>query len=209
MPDAWSPRTLDGVPLPPIFRIGESVLRERASEVPPEKIATSEYQALFQTMIAVMRAAPGVGLAAPQIDIPFRVIVLEDREELMSRLAPDERHERERSPFDVRILVNPVLTEIGDERATFFEGCLSVPGYAALVPRSRTVEVTGLDERATAIRWRVSGWPARILQHEVDHLEGTIYVDRMMTRSFAATEIAAARFGGKPSAEIRRLLGLA
>jgi peptide deformylase len=98
--------------------------------------------------------------------------------------------------------------DIGEERATFFEGCLSVPGYTGLVERHHTVEVTGLDEHATSIRWRVSGWPARILQHEIDHLEGTLYVDRMMTRSFATTELATTRFGGKSIAEVRRLLRL-
>ena len=98
--------------------------------IAPEKIQTPEYQTLFETMIAVMRSAPGVGLAAPQIDIPLRVIVLEDREELMSRLTPDERRERGRTPFDVRTIVNPIVTGIGEEQAAFFEGCLSVPGYA-------------------------------------------------------------------------------
>jgi peptide deformylase len=195
-------------PIAPIVRVGDPVLRTRAAEVAAETIGTPELQSLFATMIAAMRSAPGVGLAAPQIASPLRVIVLEDREELMARLIPDERRERERTPFGVRVIVNPVLTEIGEERATFFEGCLSVPGYTGLVERQRAVEVTGLDEHATPIRWRVSGWPARILQHEVDHLEGTIYVDRMMTRSFATTELAATRFGGQSIAEIRRLLRL-
>jgi peptide deformylase len=208
MPSEGDPRNLGDVTLPPIVRIGEPILRARASEVAPEKIQTPEYQTLFETMVAVMRSAPGVGLAAPQIDIPLRVIVLEDREELMSRLSPDERRERGRTPFDVRTIVNPIVTGIGEERAAFFEGCLSVPGYAGLVDRYSTVEVTGLDEQATPIRWRVSGWPARILQHEFDHLEGTLYVDRMMTRSFATTELLATRFGGKSIAEIRRLLGV-
>jgi peptide deformylase len=195
------------MPLPPIVHVGEPVLRARANDVAPDRIRTPELQTLFKTMIATMRAAPGVGLAAPQIDVPLRVIVLEDREELMSRLSPAERRERGRVPFDVRVVVNPALTPIGDDRATFFEGCLSVPGYAALVERHREVEVTGLDERAAPVRWRVSGWPARILQHEVDHVDGTVYVDRMITRSFATTE-GASGFAGKSIAEIKRLLGL-
>jgi peptide deformylase len=135
-------------------------------------------------------------------------MVLEDRDELMARLTPDERRERARVPFDVRIVVNPIVASVGEERATFFEGCLSVAGYAGLVERYREVEVTGLNEHAAPVRWRVSGWPARILQHELDHLDGTLYVDRMMTRSFATTELATRRFAGKPIAEIRRLLGL-
>jgi peptide deformylase len=155
-----------------------------------------------------MRAAPGVGLAAPQIGIPWRVIVLEDREELVKNLTADERHERERTPFDTRVFVNPVLRHVGEEHAMFFEGCLSVKGYVALVERSREVEVTGLDEHGAPQTWHVKGWPARILQHEVDHLDGTLYIDRMKTRSFANADQAKALYAGKPIAEVRRMLGL-
>ena len=87
---------------------------------------------------------------------------------------------------------------------TFFEGCLSVAGFAALVPRYREVEVTGLDETGEPITWRVKGWPARILQHEFDHLNGTLYIDRMHSRSFGTSAQVKARFGGKPIAEILR-----
>jgi len=194
--------------LPPIVQAGTPVLRARAEDVPLERISTPEMQELFKTMVATMRAAPGVGLAAPQIGQPWRVIVLEDRDELVKSLSPEERRERERAPFATRVLVNPVLRHVGEERAMFFEGCLSVKGYVGLVERSREVEVTGFDEHGAAQTWRVSGWPARILQHEVDHLEGTLYVDRMKTRSFATAEEAKARYSGKPIAEVRRLLGL-
>ncbi len=195
-------------PGPAIVQIGDPVLRARAAEVPAGRIPTPEFQALVERMIASMRAAPGVGLAAPQIGVPWRVIVLEDRAELAGRLTEAERQERERVPFPVRVLVNPVLREVGSERALFFEGCLSVSGYVALVDRAREVEVTGLDERGALQTWRARGWPARILQHEVDHLEGTLYVDRMVTRSFATAEHARARFAGKPIAEIRLQHGL-
>ena len=104
--------------------------------------------------------------------------------------------------------MNPVLRPIGEARASFFEGCLSVQGYVGLVDRSLEVEVTATDERGAPVVWRVRGWPARILQHEVDHLDGTLYVDRMFTRSFANAEEAKRRFGGKPIAEVRGMLGL-
>jgi len=195
-------------PLTPIVQAGTPVLRARAEDVPLERVATPELQRLFASMIATMRAAPGVGLAAPQIGVPWRVIVLEDRPELLAALSPAERAEREREPFATRVFVNPVLRHVGDEHATFFEGCLSVKGYVGLVERSREVEVTGFDEHGAAQTWRVKGWPARILQHEVDHLDGTLYVDRMKTRSFATAEEAKARYAGKSIAEVRALLGL-
>ncbi|MBX3187725.1 MAG: peptide deformylase [Labilithrix sp.] len=195
-------------PTLPIVQTGAEVLRARASDVPVDRITTPAFQELVAKMIATMRAAPGVGLAAPQIGVPLRVIVLEDREELVKSLNAAERAERERVPFATRVFVNPVLRPIGDERVMFFEGCLSVKGYVGLVERAREVEVTGLDEHATPQTWRVRGWPARILQHEVDHVDGTLYIDRMQTRSFATAEHAKALYAGKPIAEVRRMLGL-
>jgi peptide deformylase len=191
-----------------IVQSGAPVLRNKAEDVPLERITTPEFQALLTKMIDTMRKAPGVGLAAPQIGVPWRVLVLEDREELMATLTPAERAERERVPVPVRVFINPTLTPVGDEKVTFFEGCLSVAGFAGLVERYREVEVSGLDEKGQPQTWRVKGWPARILQHEVDHLGGTLYVDRMFTRSFGTLPQVKARFGGKPIAEVRRELGL-
>ncbi|RYE92850.1 MAG: peptide deformylase [Myxococcales bacterium] len=193
---------------PPIVQVGAPVLRTRAAEVAPERIASDEIQTLITTMIASMRQAPGVGLAAPQIGVSLRVLVLEDRPELMAALSPDEIRERERVPVPVRVFINPVLRPVGDEKKTFFEGCLSARGFTALVERHAEVEVTGLDERGQPQTMRVRGWPARILQHEVDHLDGTVYIDRMLSRSFSTIDQARARFAGKPIAEVRRLLGL-
>ncbi len=192
----------------PIVQTGAEVLRHRAEDVAPERIRTPEFQALLTRMIDTMRKAPGVGLAAPQIGVPLRVFVLEDPEEFISALTPVERSERERVPVPVRVIVNPELKPIGDEQVTFFEGCLSVAGFAALVPRYREVEITGLDEKAEPITWRVKGWPARILQHEFDHLNGTLYIDRMHSRSFGTSTQVKERFGGKPIAEVLRELGL-
>lgn len=193
---------------PPIVQSGAPVLRARAAEVLPERVDTPEMRALIARMIDAMRRAPGVGLAAPQIGVGLRVIVLEDRDELIAKLTPEERRERERVPFGPRVFINPVLRLLGEERAVFFEGCLSVRGFAGLVERSAEVEVSGLDERGQPATWRVRGWPARILQHEVDHLDGTLYIDRMKTRSFTTLDQVKALYAGKPIAEIRRLLGL-
>ncbi|WP_394848414.1 peptide deformylase [Pendulispora brunnea] len=188
--------------LVPIVQVGAPVLRGLAHDVDPARIPTKEFRDLVQTMIDVMRQAPGVGLAAPQIGIPLRLIVLEDREEFLAQLSPEERALRGRVAFPTRVFVNPVLTPIGNETATFFEGCLSVSGYVALVERYLEVEVTGLDENAVPQTWRVRGWPARILQHEVDHIGGTLYIDRMKSRSFATVEAAKEHYASKSIAEI-------
>lgn len=193
---------------PDIVQIGAPVLRARAADVPPAEVTSPEIQALIARMIDAMRRAPGVGLAAPQIGVGLRVIVLEDRPELLGKLTDVERTERERVAFGPRVFVNPVLRPIGEEKATFFEGCLSVNGYVGLVTRAAEVEVSGLDEKGAPVTWRVRGWPARILQHEVDHVDGTVYVDRMITRSFTSADQAKALYGGLPIAEVKKKLGL-
>ena len=192
----------------PVVQAGALVLRAPAAPVPHDIIATPEFQELVATMIATMRDAPGVGLAAPQIGVPWRLFVLEDRDELISTLTATERRERGRTPFDIRVLVNPVVRPIGEERATFFEGCLSVDGYAALVERSHDVEVAGFDEHGQPCAFRAQGWPARILQHEIDHLDGILYIDRMLTRSFSTIEHVKGLYGGKSIEEVRRMLGV-
>jgi peptide deformylase len=194
--------------LPQIVQTGAPVLRARAAELTPAQLATPEIQTLIATMIEVMRDAPGVGLAAPQIGIPLRVIVLEERTEALNTLPASEVQEKERVAFAARTIVNPVLRVIGAGRAMFFEGCLSVDGFAALVERHHEVLVTGLDEHGAPVSWQVAGWPARILQHEVDHLDGTLYIDRMLTRTFTTVAHVRDRFAGRTIAEIRAELGV-
>ncbi|HVY49602.1 MAG TPA: peptide deformylase [Minicystis sp.] len=192
--------------LPPIVQTGHPVLRNAARPVPPEMLGSAELASLVRTMIEVMRNAPGVGLAAPQIGVPLRVVVMEDAEELMQRLSDDERAERGRTPLPLTVLVNPEMRPVGDAQATFFEGCLSVGGYMALVERRLEVEVKGLDEKGKPVAFTARGWPARIVQHELDHLDGTLYVDRMITRSFCENGEMKARWLGRSVDEVRAAL---
>jgi peptide deformylase len=187
--------------LPPIVHAGHPVLRSGAAPVGPDLFGTAKLRQLSAVMAEVMRKAPGVGLAAPQIGVDLALIVLEDSDALMSRLSPEDRAARGRVSFPLKVIANPTLTFHGDGKATFFEGCLSVPGYMALVERALEVEVNGQDEEGRPVSWRVSGWPARILQHEVDHVGGTLYVDRMITRTFVANA-EAQRWLTLPAAEV-------
>jgi peptide deformylase len=189
-----------------IVQAGHPVLRTPAAPVPAEMIGTPALDHLVDYMIAAMRHAPGVGLAAPQIGVGLQVIVLEDSEERMARLTAEQRHERGRRAFPLTVIINPELHLMEGERAVFFEGCLSVLGYTALVERALEVEATGLTRRGEPLRWQVSGWPARILQHEVDHLRGMLYVDRMLTRSFCSAEEAQARWIDAPVAVVRKAM---
>ena len=191
----------------PIVSAGDPVLRNPAQPIALSKLGSPDLLALVELMIATMRAAPGVGLAAPQIGLPLRLIVLEDPEEAVGALTEEARAERGRVPVPVTAIVNPVLRLCDGPRDTFFEGCLSVPGYSALVARARVVEVTGLTPLGAPFAWRVSGWPARILQHECDHLDGTLYVDRMISRSLCSGPNTG-RWAGKSLEEIAEALRL-
>ena len=189
---------------PGIVQVGVQVLRARAPEVPPNEFGKAPLHALVERMVNAMRDAPGVGLAAPQLGVSKRVIVLEDRVDYMARLSSDARAKRGREAFDLLVVVNPTLEIVGDARVSFFEGCLSVAGYMAMVERAHDVVLRGLTPDGDPVEWRASGWPARIAQHEVDHLDGTLYVDRMRTRTLTANEHAAGVLT-KSEAEVKKL----
>ncbi len=139
-------------------------------------------------MRETMRDAPGVGLAAPQVALPIQLAVIEDRPEYAKGITPEQLAERERGPIPFLVLCNPRILEQSEDQVEFFEGCLSLAGFSALVKRSLTVTVEYLDRQANPQRLEASGWYARILQHEIDHLHGRLYIDLMEPRSFASIE---------------------
>jgi peptide deformylase len=171
-----------------IFQAGEPVLRETARLLTPQEILGEEIQRLICDMRDAMRDAPGVGLAAPQIGQPLQLAVIEDREDLLKGYAADDLAERERRAVPFHVIINPVIVFASDEMKNFYEGCLSLPGFSAVVPRARTVRVEYLDERAEPHFVQASGWYARILQHEIDHLRGALYIDRMQSRTFTTMD---------------------
>jgi peptide deformylase len=157
-----------------IVQAGDPVLRTPARPLTPADLATAEVQQLIELMRETMRDAPGVGLAAPQVGVPLQLAVIED---------VGESAEQERAPVPFHVIASPRLT-LGEELVEFHEGCLSVDGFQAVVSRARAVTVEALDHRGAPVTINASGWYARILQHEIDHLNGTLYIDRMNTRSF-------------------------
>jgi peptide deformylase len=166
-----------------LLQIGEPVLRQRARSLATEEICAKPIQQLIDKMRETMRNAPGVGLAAPQIGESLQLAVIEDRPEYINMLPPEIQIERERSPVPFHVIINPRLFIEQDRKVEFFEGCLSVTGFTALVPRASSVRVECLNERAESLVINARGWYARILQHEIDHLQGTLYIDRMEPRS--------------------------
>jgi peptide deformylase len=191
-----------------IVQAGNPVLRQRSRALSVEDIRSRDIQKLIEAMRASMHEAPGVGLAAPQIGLALQLAVIEDREEYHKDIPETLLRERERRPVLFHAIINPVLEEIGEEKAEFFEGCLSLAGFTALVPRARSVRVTCLDETGQHKVIEASGWYARILQHEIDHLHGALYIDRMRTRSFTTMENLAEFWKGRPVSEIHAELEL-
>ena len=192
-----------------IVQVGDAILRGQARALSVGEIRSDTIRLLIEMMRDTMRDAPGVGLAAPQIGVLLQLAVIEDRAEYQQGLTPEQREEREREPVPFHVIINPKLTLLGpDDRAEFFEGCLSMSGFTALVSRARRVRLECLDETAKARVIEASGWYARILQHEIDHLQGTIYIDRMYPRSLTTVENFNRHWKQKSTAEIRRILKL-
>ena len=171
-----------------LLQVGEPVLRQEARPLTPEEITSKSIQDLIVSMQQTLRDAPGVGLAAPQIGMPVQLAIIEDLADYHHELSPGELEERERRPVPFHVIINPQIKLLGDVPVEFFEGCLSLSGFTALVPRAREVLVECLDQYGQPQTIRASGWYARILQHEIDHLHGTIYIDRMISRSFMSLE---------------------
>jgi peptide deformylase len=137
----------------------------------PVKKFDKDLQTLIDDMFETMRAEPGVGLAAPQIGESMRLVVIEYAEEPEDEDAPEPKPKR-------YVLVNPEITQKSEEMVEGMEGCLSVPGLIGTVDRHEKVTVKALTRHGKPQKVKAEGWMARILQHELDHLDGVLYIDR-------------------------------
>ncbi len=182
-----------------IVQTGDPVLRRQARALTRDELALPGMQFLIALMRDTMRDAPGVGLAAPQIGESLQLVVIED---------PVEDPERERTKVPFHVLVNPTLTIVGDETVEHFEGCLSFAGFTMVVPRARHVKVEALDERGEPVTIEASGWYARILQHEIDHLRGIVCCDRMHSRTLATAENQIRHWRSATVAEVKAAVAL-
>lgn len=151
-----------------ILQVGHPLLRIRAEEVPAD--ALDQVQTLIDDLIETMRAAHGAGLAATQIGVAQRVCVIEVSENPRYPYKP---------PIPLTVLINPKIEVLGDERFANYEGCLSVPNIRGIVRRPTHIRVRALDRNGAEIDKVVRGLSAGTFQHEVDHLDGTLFLDRV------------------------------
>lgn len=162
-----------------VLRMGDPLLLQRAQEV--EKFDTSELHALIRDMHDTMEAMDGAGIAAPQIGVSLRVVIF--------GVGKNPRYpDAEQVPYTV--LINPVITRLGDDMEDGWEGCLSVPGMRGIVPRYSRIHYTGFDPYGQHIDRIASGFHARVVQHECDHLDGILYPMRIADlRTFGFTDV--------------------
>ena len=163
-----------------ITTVGDPVLRERARDVSPEDLRSDDVQAFIDDLIETKRAAHGAGLAANQVGDLRRIAVVE--------VEPDNPRYPYKPPFPLTVLVNPELEPVGDETIEVNEGCLSVPDVRGTLPRHARVRVRFLDRDGDARELEVSGLTAGTFQHEVDHLNGVLFVDRADPRTVTTWE---------------------
>lgn len=150
-----------------IVTLPDPVLRKKARKITD---FGPELQTLVDDMVETMRQAPGVGLAATQVGIQLQLIVVEYREQ-------DEEQESEEPP-KLYTIVNPEIIRVSDEQEMGTEGCLSIPGFVGDVERPLAITLKGVNRRGKPVRIKADGWLARIFQHEVDHLNGVLFIDR-------------------------------
>ncbi|HEY3927493.1 MAG TPA: peptide deformylase [Candidatus Koribacter sp.] len=189
-----------------VVQAGEPLLRRAAEPLAIKEIPSLETARLIEDMRETLQDAPGVGLAAPQVGLGIQLAIIEDRPEYTRDLPPEQLAERERIPVPFHVIINPKLVPIGKKQVDFYEGCLSVAGAVAIVPRYREVRVTCLDENGQRRTIEARGWYARILQHEIDHLNGTLYLDRMLSRTFSTLENYSRHWKSKSIADSLREL---
>ncbi|MBK7316725.1 MAG: peptide deformylase [Anaerolineales bacterium] len=154
-----------------IVFLPEPVLRRKAK---PVTKFDKELQTLIDDMIETMREAPGVGLAAPQVNISQQLAVIEydeDEDEEENEDAPPK-------PKKLYVIINPEIIKTSEEKVMGIEGCLSIPGLQGEVERHESIQVKALNRHGSPVKLKVDGWMARIFQHEIDHLNGVLFTDR-------------------------------
>jgi len=188
-----------------IIQIGDPILRKSARALSHDEILSPDIQNLIERMKATMRAAPGVGLAATQIGRSVQLAVIEDIDH--RHLNAQQLADRNRYPVPFHVIINPhIYIEEGSHTIEFFEGCLSIPAFLGVVPRAESVRVECLNERAEPVVIQAKGWYARILQHEIDHLNGTLYIDRTILPTLMTEESYVKLWQGKSVQEIQASL---
>lgn len=167
-----------------IRQAGDAVLRQKSKKLSDKDIKSEHIQSLIDYMVETLRDYQGVGLAAPQVGENIQLVIIEDKAKYHKKIPAKLLKEQSRKPIDLHVLINPRVIEKSKDCANYFEGCLSIDGYRAIASRSKKLKVVALDRKGKPVAVNANGWFARILQHELDHLKGILYIDGMIPKSF-------------------------
>lgn len=159
-------------PFDHIVQVGDPVLRVPALDVDVRRLSSPQIQFLLRTLKKNMDTYDAVGISAPQVGVPLKIIAIQVTEKQFSRWSPEVIRERNIVPVPLKFFINPDLKILNSELVVHREGCCSVNGFSAFVARAKEVEVRAFDENGQPFTFAASDWTARILQHEMDHLKG-------------------------------------
>eukprot|EP00112_Aurelia_sp_Birch-Aquarium-sp1_P022291 Seg624.3 transcript_id=Seg624.3/GoldUCD/mRNA.D3Y31 product="Peptide deformylase mitochondrial" protein_id=Seg624.3/GoldUCD/D3Y31 len=182
-------KALTGLKTPKVRQIGDPLLRKKAMPVQFDYMMSPEFNKLVETMIQAMKDKKGVGIAAPQVGASLRVIAIEFNgnhlQKNLKKFGTNGVQKMQMQIYPLKVVINPEMKIIDPTTVAFKEGCLSMEGYSAIVPRMKEIQVSGFSRKGEKLKFNISGWMARIFQHEIDHLDGHLYVDSMQYKTLA------------------------
>nr|ALS04288.1 mitochondrial peptide deformylase [Acartia pacifica] len=168
-----------GPPYNHFVQIGDPVLKLKANPVPPETIKSEEIQNVIKSMIYVLDRYDGIGVSAPQIGVPLQIFAIQLTKSQLNRFPETLQIDREMEIVPLQFFINPTLSVVNNQQIFSREGCCSLHGFSCRVSRNKAVRVKALNEKGEDVEVTASGWTSRIIQHEMDHLNGQMITDRM------------------------------
>ncbi|XP_063990562.1 peptide deformylase, mitochondrial-like [Diachasmimorpha longicaudata] len=177
-------------PLPPyahVCQIGDPVLREKAEPVEPEIMATADFKKFVDHLILTMRKYEAYGLAAPQIGVSAQVFVIETTAKQVEECIKMKSAGQPMEIVPLTVFINPKMKILDYHTNSYPEACASVFGYTAQVTRAKSIQIEAFDVTGKKITWKAEGWPAKVAQHEMDHLQGQLFTDKMDPQTLACT----------------------
>ena len=174
----------------PILKMGHPNLRSQAADYPLDQIGSDAFVALIEDMRDTLKDAGGIGLAAPQINVPFNLVIIE--------IPEGNSRYGELPALGFTILVNPRIEVLDATTQGFWEGCLSVPGLRGYVERPQSIKVRYTNDQSQTVEVQFSGFPATVVQHELDHLKGRLYIDQIKDPTLVSFEAEFERYHADP-----------
>jgi peptide deformylase len=181
--DLFLPRASASPPFDHVVQLGDPVLRLQCEPVAPDRVDSAEVRRVVDALKRAMSRYDALGMSAPQVGSPLRIMCVQMTRRQVDMLPQAQVEAQHVEEIPMRVVINPVLSVTNNEQVIFRESCCSMNGFSAIVPRAKEVTIEGIDERGEKVIWKAKNFTARVFQHEMDHLVGKLYIDRMATDS--------------------------